>query len=170
MNEKLFEIASKITRPISVASIVVIALYLIYRAILSLNVFHTLSESNSFILLDSIVNRIFILAVIALVLGTISFLYVQLAKNKLDFSQTFSITGNVYFDNELPAENATVFVEGVDRRKLTDSNGWFQIEVPKSKTWTIKAHYDDKVTSKVVKLKDVHNPVSVIFPKASPRT
>lgn len=78
MNEnKLFQVATKIGTPLSLASLIVVILYLIYRTALELPIFSNLTESSTFTLLNSIVNKVFILALIALVLGVISYLYSQ---------------------------------------------------------------------------------------------
>ena len=166
MEEKLFSIASKVTKPISLASIIVIVLYIIYKAILGLEVFNTLSEDSSFNLLDGIVNKIFILALVALLLGTLSFLFTQTLKNRTSaISPSITITGNVYFFSGHPVEKATVIVEGIDRRKLTDSSGWFQVEVSPNKSWTIRAIYNDRVISKSFSPKDFDKPINLTFPK-----
>src|SRR6266496_2306317 len=77
MDKKLFQIASRVATPLSLASTVVIVLYLVYRNILSLGVFSALAESNTFNLLNSIVDKLFYLSLVALILGVAAYVYVQ---------------------------------------------------------------------------------------------
>lgn len=91
MNHKLFETASKIATPLSLASLVMIALYLIYKAILELNIFNALNESSTFLIITSIIDKLFILALMGLMLGILSYIYVHKLKLTLN---------NVNIDNQ----------------------------------------------------------------------
>lgn len=163
--EKYFEVASKVTKPISIASLLTVVFYAIYKAILELGIFSSLGENNSFKLLDSLANKVFYFALTSLVLGVVSYVIVELAKRKSETKlDSHFLTGNVYSGNGLPVENATVFVDGLDKRKLTDANGWFQIQVPKRKFWTVRAYFDEKVTSQQLDFNQVNEPVILTFP------
>jgi hypothetical protein len=166
MDNKLFEIASKVARPLSLASITLIALYLIYRAILGLNIFSPLEETNTFSLLRIVADRIFYLALFSLLLGVFSYLYVQRLKAKPQATvKASAITGNVYLNNGFPAKNATVIVDGIDRRKDTDSNGWFSLEVNQQATYTIRAYYDGMAITDTIAESEINKPVVLKFPK-----
>lgn len=78
MNDnKLFEIASKVNKPLSLAAMTVVALYLIYKTILGLEIFGPLTEGTTFALISSIADKLFYLALVALVLGVIAYVFVQ---------------------------------------------------------------------------------------------
>lgn len=68
----LFEIASAMKTPLALAGIVVVALYLIFKAILKLNIFPKLTRRDTFQLINKIMTYLFILAFIAIVLGFVS--------------------------------------------------------------------------------------------------
>lgn len=170
MDNKLFEIASKITRPLSLASITLIALYLIYRTILGLNVFSPLEETSTFALLKFLADRIFYLALFSLLLGVISYLYVQRLKAKpQEIVKASTIKGNVFLNNGYPAQDATVIVDGIDRRKKTDSNGWFSVEVNQQAIYTIRAYHDGMAINETVAENQINKPVVLKFPKVQPR-
>ncbi len=69
METNLIKIATRIATPLSLASAIIMVLYLLYRLVLGLDIFTTLAENNTFLLLNSIVDKVFILAVVGLVLG-----------------------------------------------------------------------------------------------------
>jgi hypothetical protein len=75
MDPKLVETLAKVGRPLSLASLIVVVLYLLYKTILGLPVFERLSEGSTFHLLTGIVDRVFLLALVGLVLGVVSYLY-----------------------------------------------------------------------------------------------
>lgn len=77
MEGQLFNIAAKIGTPLSIAAIIVIALYLLYKAILRLPIFAQLTGDKTFIIVDSIIKKIFILALVALMLGVCAYMYSQ---------------------------------------------------------------------------------------------
>ncbi len=82
MEEKLLGIAARVAKPLALASVIVIVLYLIYRQIIDLPIYSQLSEENTSELLASIVNSIFILALVGLVLGVASYLYSSLLASR----------------------------------------------------------------------------------------
>ena len=71
---ELIRIASKVKTPLMLSGIVIIVLYAIYRQVLSLDVFENLGRNYTFILLQYVLNRIFWLAIIAMILGVISYI------------------------------------------------------------------------------------------------
>jgi CheY-like chemotaxis protein len=157
MEKKLFEIASKVATPLSLSSIIMIALYLIYKSIIGLGIFGNLKENNSFILLSTIVDRLFSLALVALILGVIAYLFVA----RLKLPQKYTITGNVLSADGTPVKDVVVLVEGVDRRKETDLNGWFQIEVDAQDIWVVRAYYKDRTAKAGVARQDARKPITL---------
>jgi len=71
----LLGLASKITKPISLAALGLLVLYGIYKIILALGVFSQIGSEPTFLLLDSIVDKLFYLALVALVLGIGAYAY-----------------------------------------------------------------------------------------------
>lgn len=88
--------------------------------------------------------------------------------NKISKNKVFSITGNVFFADGKPAEGAVVFVLGVDRRKETDSTGWFRIEVNEQNNWVIKAMYENGVAELMVERQKLLEPVCLTLPQSGP--
>jgi ABC-type arginine/histidine transport system permease subunit len=79
---KLFALADRIKTPLALAGAVVVALYLIYRQVLSLGIFSTLGSQPTFLVVQSIIDKLFWLAVLALVLGVCSYLAVAFRGNR----------------------------------------------------------------------------------------
>lgn len=69
------------------------------------------------------------------------------------------ITGNVLLTDGNPVQGALIFVEGVDRQKLTDTTGWFTIEVDKQDSWTVRASYEGKNAKETIRRKDIRKPI-----------
>jgi len=165
MEEKLLGLASKVTKPVSLAAAIVIVAYLLFRAILGLPVFSSLGESGSLALLSQITQGLFYLALVALVLGVGSYAFLRYRKEGAARPQaspapfTWAITGNVFLSSGRPARGATVFVEGVDRQKETDASGWFSIDVHEQKSWTVHALYKDELAERVVRRGSIGKPV-----------
>jgi len=80
------------------------------------------------------------------------------------------LRGNVFFTNRHPAEDARIFVLGVDRQKETDSTGFFEIEVNDQESWLVKAIYEDAVTDVTVKREDLSKSVYLTLPQKQPST
>jgi len=89
METKILKIATKIATPLSLASLVVLVLYLLFRAILKLPVFSQLAEGNTFLLLMAVINKLFILALVGLVLGIIAYVFVQSQAHRTSASGRF---------------------------------------------------------------------------------
>ncbi len=66
---KLFGVAEKVKTPLALSGMVIVVLYLIFNKVLSLNVFANIGESNTFILLQSVLSKVFWIAIVAIVLG-----------------------------------------------------------------------------------------------------
>ncbi len=70
-----------------------------------------------------------------------------------------SLTGNVLTPEGTPVPNATVFVEGVDRQKVTDATGWFTIEVGDQESWVVRAVSGAKSCERSVKSGEAAAPI-----------
>jgi hypothetical protein len=66
--------AGKVKTPLTLSGAVIVVLYAIYKQVLSLSVFANVGADSTFIILQSILNKLFWLALIAIVLGVASYL------------------------------------------------------------------------------------------------
>jgi hypothetical protein len=72
--EKLAAVASKIKTPLALSGLVVVVLYAIYKQILSLDVYERIGSESTFQFLQNILDKLFWLAIIAIILGVICYL------------------------------------------------------------------------------------------------
>ncbi len=72
--QELVNIAVKVRTPLALAGLTIVLLYAIYKEVLSLNVFEKIGGNATFILLQNILDKVFWLALVALVLGVVSYL------------------------------------------------------------------------------------------------
>jgi len=80
--DKIFDIAIKVKTPLSITGLAVIILYLVIRQVLSLDVFANVGEENTYLLLSSVLDKIFWFAIIALFFGVFSYIITFLFKKK----------------------------------------------------------------------------------------
>jgi hypothetical protein len=78
-----------------------------------------------------------------------------------------TIRGNVFFEDGFPIEDAMVTVDGMDRRRTTDENGWFQIEVNRQREWVVRAIYKEQVATSTVAIENVQGPIKLVLPRPS---
>lgn len=71
--EKILEIASNVSTPLGLGGLIVGALFLIFRQILSLKIFPQLSRQFGGKIIIKIINTFLILALVAIILGFISY-------------------------------------------------------------------------------------------------
>lgn len=69
MENKFFEIASHVSSPLALAGLVVGALFLIFKKILSMNIFPQLTRQLGGAILLKIINTFLVLALVAIILG-----------------------------------------------------------------------------------------------------
>jgi hypothetical protein len=80
--QALLKLTLKIRTPLALAGLVIIIFYAIYKEVLSLNVFANVGGNFTFIIIENIIDKVFWLAVLALVLGVISYLFTYLLSYK----------------------------------------------------------------------------------------
>ena len=80
--KNILSVATRIKKPLSLASLVIIVLYLITKHILSLEIFSNINEEKTYLLLTDIFDKIFWLAIIALFLGIVGYILSYYFKNK----------------------------------------------------------------------------------------
>ena len=71
--ERILEIASKVSTPLALGGLIVGALFLIFRQLLSMNIFPQLSRQLSGKIIIKIINTFLALALVAIILGFISY-------------------------------------------------------------------------------------------------
>jgi len=80
--QALLKLALKIRTPLALAGLVIIIFYAIYKEVLSLNIFTNVGGNSTFLIIENIIEKVFWLAVLALVLGVISYLFTYLLSYK----------------------------------------------------------------------------------------
>jgi len=80
--QALLKLALKIRTPLALAGLVIIIFYAIYKEVLSLNIFSNVGANSTFLIIENIIDKVFWLAVLALVLGVISYLFTYLLSYK----------------------------------------------------------------------------------------
>jgi hypothetical protein len=80
---KISAIATKIKTPLALSGLVFVVLYLLYRQVLSLDVFSNIGANSTFLLLQNVLGKLFLLALLALVLGVGSYLTSAILTHKV---------------------------------------------------------------------------------------
>ena len=80
MTTTLFEIASKVGTPLALSGIIIVVLFLLYKIILKKEIFPKLTKIHSFKIINKIINCLFILALVAIILGFVA--YIIISSNK----------------------------------------------------------------------------------------
>ncbi|MDQ3818865.1 MAG: hypothetical protein M3362_14490 [Acidobacteriota bacterium] len=75
--KKLFEVAAKITTPLSLASLVIVVLYLLYRQVLGLSIFSNLDQTGTYQVVTQVLFYLFVLAIVGLILGMGLFVFTK---------------------------------------------------------------------------------------------
>ncbi len=76
--EKIFEIASQVSTPLALAGFFAALVFFIFRQIVAKNIFPRLTAAIGADLLKLIIDRLFVLALVAMVLGFIGYVVPQL--------------------------------------------------------------------------------------------
>lgn len=80
--DKLASIASKVRTPLALSGLIVVVLYGIYRQVLSLDIFSKVGETSTVVLIGGILDKLFWLAMVALVMGVASHVLALVLKSK----------------------------------------------------------------------------------------
>jgi tRNA A-37 threonylcarbamoyl transferase component Bud32 len=163
MDQRLFSVATKVATPISLASLSVIAIYMIYHSIIGLHILGDLTGDQTIELVNNIANKIFYLAIVLSAVSIPSYLYTKRLAVSGQRTGAKTITGNVLSENGHPVPGAIVFVDGVDRRKVTDENGWFQIQVDDRESFIVRTMFENRVAfTKVIRSK-LREPIRLVL-------
>ncbi|CAM1371548.1 hypothetical protein [Tenacibaculum xiamenense] len=119
--DKILNVATKIRTPLSIAGLIIIILYLIVRQILDMQIFTEVGKENSFLLINSILDKIFWLALVSLILGISSYLITILIKKKSRKTSNVSIIDSSN-DEKMSNYIETTETKGVKIIKPDDKN------------------------------------------------
>src|SRR2546421_6650090 len=78
----IINLAAKVRTPLSLVGLIIVVLYLIYKQVLSLNVFEKVGSNGTFLILEDILDKLFWLALVSLVLGVASYLITILLNHR----------------------------------------------------------------------------------------
>ena len=79
---RIFQLASKFSSPISIASLVIAALYVLYRIVLEKSDLELLREGEVFVIVDKVITYLFVLALVGLVLGVVAHVATRVGGHK----------------------------------------------------------------------------------------
>ena len=169
MNDRIFSIAAKVATPISLASLSVVTLYLVYQGLLGLRIFGDLTGDQTAHVINTLADKVFYLAIFLSAVSVPAYLYAKRLEAVGQRPKPQTVTGNVLFEDGRPVAQAIVFVEGVDRRKETDLSGWFQIQVEDRPFFIVRATYEDYVAEISVKRAKLTEPVRLVLQAVNQR-
>lgn len=89
---RLFEIASNISTPLALGGLFAAILFLILRQMIKANLFPRLTRAMGGDLLKLIIERLFVLALIAMVLGFAGYIFVNARSNPVEYREGVSVT------------------------------------------------------------------------------
>jgi hypothetical protein len=139
---KLFELATKIGDPLAITGFILAALFFIFQQIINRDIFPRLSQRLAGSVIVTIINRLFVLALLAMLLGTGGWVWANNGET--------SLKGILYVHK---GPNKKVVISGVDisvlqigERGRTDEYGKFSIPVTKSdlrRKYTFKISFNN---------------------------
>jgi hypothetical protein len=80
--DKILGVASKVYTPLSLAGLIIGAMFLIFRQILSMNIFPQLTEQAGGAVIIKIINVFLIISLTSIVLGFVAYVVTTYSKNK----------------------------------------------------------------------------------------
>lgn len=125
--DKIFEIASKVSTPLALAGIVIVALFLVYREVVKKKL--NLTKSHSFEVLRLIIRGIFVLGLVALSFGLVGY-GVNMVGTFLSKSSVYRVRITVIDSHNQPVRETEVISAPAGEQKPT-SDGW-EIVIPDS--------------------------------------
>lgn len=91
--EDIFEIAANISTPLSLAGLFAAVFFYVINLILSKKIIPSLTRKNSALILSSIVNKLFILSLVAMILGFSGYVYSSVFKEESSLQLTIYVHG-----------------------------------------------------------------------------
>jgi len=152
---KVFEIAANISTPLMLAGFIAAAFFLIIRQILKMKLFPKLNRLLAAAIIKLIIERLFILALVAMILGFVGFVLtvvaIPLPLTPPQVVQTLS--GVIWDEDHKPLAGVEVSLRDVSEKPtFTDSHGRFAFQVQALKQQQIRliarkdgyrTHFDD---------------------------
>ena len=141
--EKVFEIASRVSHPLGIAGITVATLFFISREILRKNIFPTLTKNLSAGIIRLLIHRLFVLALVSMVLGFGGFALTMFREPHVSETSNTDLPygGQLVDERGHAIHGAEVRIRdsaGTIQEKISDSEGSFQYYIKDS---TKPAHF-----------------------------
>lgn len=105
---KLLGVANKVKTPVALSAMVVLVLYAIYRQVLNLKVFSNIGSDPTFRLLQNVIDKMFWLALSALLLGVISYIVTFIFKKRMLVSRSAVTIIDASLDHKDSAYEQTI--------------------------------------------------------------
>lgn len=83
ISERIIRLAGNVKTPLVLSGLVAVILYLIYRQILSMNIFDNIGGQSTSSIVQNIIEKMFILAIVSLLLGVASYILTLLLSRKI---------------------------------------------------------------------------------------
>jgi len=80
--QELIKLILKIKTPLTLAGLVIVVFYALYKEILSLPIFGNIGGNSTFLIIEDIISKVFWLALVALILGIVGFLFTFMIEHK----------------------------------------------------------------------------------------
>jgi hypothetical protein len=113
--KEILDIATKVSTPLALGGLFAAILFLIFRQIISKNIFPQLTRAVGGTLLKQIIDRLFVLALIAMILGFIGFIVVNVYPSKTLPPESFSVN----FPDGLRLRDAIKHIATADSSTVT---------------------------------------------------
>lgn len=120
----IFEIATEFSRPLALSGLFAAILFFILRQILAKEIFPKLAQTASADIIKIIVNRLFVLAFFAMILGFIGYMlpYV-INENNSDDAILVHLSGLVIDEEGKPVRKVMITVDGKRFKAVSASDG-----------------------------------------------
>ena len=108
VEKRLILMASRVTKPLAIASVGLIVLYLTYRSVLKLGILSALTGAQTFVIVSAIINDVIYVAITLAVSGIATHVAVLLSKQRSAARGQIYIAGNVLLADGKPVKGAMV--------------------------------------------------------------
>lgn len=132
---KIFELASRISTPLSVTGVIVVAVFFVVREIIRRAEFSRPTRTHSFQIYKRVIDWFFIFGIAALLLGFLGYGLTLLAPY-INRSSLYQVSVNVLGADKRPVLDAKLISAPSGTQKKTDS-GW-EIHIPESALGQVK--------------------------------
>lgn len=129
---EIVEIATKVSTPLALGGLVAALMFFLLRQILARNIFPKLTEVLGARILRLIIDRLFVLALVSVILGFVGFLFSRIPITSP--SHIYRIRASVINPQGMPVDDAQVWSSlGGEVKKVV--GGW-ELEIPAGRTPT----------------------------------